>query len=213
MVVFQGMEEDPVLSRNRTPIIHPPGRRRLLRSILALGDPQFWSWLLSSPSDDAISSEPATSQTRTETSGRGHPGSAVFLRIIRGHEAGSRPAGASKRGPGLAGLSPKVLGLALALVVSSACAADLGRYTFDRYNIGTAELWISGQVQVHQECARRGAVGYSNGANIYGCADFQDRVIISVPDPKIIAHELCHWTTQSNSHEVCPAPVIAPRYQ
>ncbi len=96
-----------------------------------------------------------------------------------------------------------VVGLAVVLLVSSACAAS-----FDRYNIGTAELWIGGQVQVHQECARRGAVTYSNGTKIYGCTDFQNQVVISVPDPKIIAHEWCHWSTQSGSHDVCQTPLI-----
>lgn len=98
---------------------------------------------------------------------------------------------------------PKVVGLALVLLVSSACAA-----AFDRYNIGTAELWISGQVEVHQECTRRGVVTYSNDTKIYGCTDFRNQVIVSVSDPKIIAHEWCHWATQNDSHDVCPTPVI-----
>ncbi|MBI2001998.1 MAG: hypothetical protein HYV46_00040 [candidate division NC10 bacterium] len=96
----------------------------------------------------------------------------------------------------------KLVGLAFILLVLSACATP-----FDRYNIGTAELWIGGQVQVHQECTRRGAVAYSNDAKIFGCTDYQDRVIVSVSDPKIIAHEWCHWSTQSDSHDVCPTPV------
>ncbi|MFI5339025.1 MAG: hypothetical protein ACHQ7N_04210 [Candidatus Methylomirabilales bacterium] len=102
---------------------------------------------------------------------------------------------------------PRVVGLALVLLVSSACAAG-----FDRYNLGTAELWISGQGQVHQECARRGAVTYSNDTKIYGCTDFRNRVIVSVSDPKIIAHEWCHWATQSDSHDVCPTPVVGLQY-
>ncbi len=96
-----------------------------------------------------------------------------------------------------------VVGLAVVLMVSPACAAS-----FDRYNIGTAELWIGGQVQVHQECTARGAVTYSNDTKIYGCADFQNQVVISVSDPKIIAHEWCHWATRSDSHDLCPTPVI-----
>jgi hypothetical protein len=98
----------------------------------------------------------------------------------------------------------KGVALAVVLVLASACATS-----FDRYNMGNAELWIGGQTQVHAECARRGAVTYSSEAKIYGCADFLTGVVISVSDPKIIAHELCHWTTQSGSHDVCPTPVIA----
>jgi hypothetical protein len=107
----------------------------------------------------------------------------------------------------------KVFGLVLALLVISACAAGVDRYnigtaSFDRYNIGTAELWIGGQLQVHRECERRRVVYYSNDTRIFGCTDFKERVVISVPDPKIIAHEWCHWATKSDSHDVCPTPLV-----
>jgi hypothetical protein len=102
----------------------------------------------------------------------------------------------------------KVVVLAVVVLTSSACVAS-----FDRYNVGNAELWIGGQTQVQSECARRGAVTYSNDAKIYGCTDFQNAVLISVSDPKIIAHEWCHWSMQSPSHAVCPTPLITPHQQ
>ncbi len=141
------------------------------------------------------SADPATLETEPEMATPLHRGCAALIRIIRG--------GPSIPTAGLAALSLKAIELAMVVLVSSACAAS-----FDRYNMGNAELWIGGQTQVHAECARRGAVTYSNAAKIYGCADFQTGVIISVPDPKIIAHELCHWTSQSGSHDVCPTPTI-----
>ena len=99
--------------------------------------------------------------------------------------------------------SLRLVGLALALLGMSACTSH-----FDRFNLGTAELWIGGRVQVHQECARRGVVTFSNDTKILGCTDFKERLLISVRDPKVIAHEWCHWVTQSDSHEVCPTPDV-----
>ncbi len=99
--------------------------------------------------------------------------------------------------------SLKAVSLALALLVVSGCASR-----FDRYNVGTAELWIGWQVLVHQECTRRGVVTYSNEASIFGCTDFKERVVISVADPKVIAHEWCHWATRSDNHDVCPTPLV-----
>ena len=83
------------------------------------------------------------------------------------------------------------------------CAAP-----FDRYSAGAVELWIGGQTQVHQECERRGVVLYSVSARILGCTDFRERVIISISDPKILAHEMCHWSMWTDSHEVCRTPVL-----
>lgn len=166
-------------------------RRRFLRFALALNGSPPWCWLLPAASEASTCSEWAPSPTEADQPLRLHRATAAILRILRGGHGGK-----------LVAVALKGTGLFLVLLVLSACA---GR--FDRYNIGTAELWISGQVQVHQECTRRGAVTFSNEAKIYGCTDFQDRVIVSVSDPKIIAHEWCHWSTQIDSHDVCPTPV------
>jgi hypothetical protein len=91
------------------------------------------------------------------------------------------------------------LGLVLLLTLTS-CTR------FNRYNAGTAELWIGGQVNVEQECRRRGAAALVMNSRILGCTDFLDAVIISIADPKIIAHEYCHWSRKTASHEICPEP-------
>jgi|GEM_PF-3436341 len=178
-------------------------RRAFLRSASALGGPAPWFWLLPIASEASIWPESAPSLAEAEHPTRVHRVTATILRILRGRDAESLPGEAGGDGGKLIAVSLKAAGFVLVLLVLSACATR-----FDRHNIGTAELWIGGQVQVQQECTRRGAVAYSNDAKIYGCADFQDRVIVSVSDPKIIAHEWCHWSTQSDSHEVCPTPVV-----
>lgn len=95
----------------------------------------------------------------------------------------------------------KRLQLALVVLLTLASCAR-----FNRYNAGTAELWIGGQVSVEQECQRRGAVTLMMDSRILGCTDFFDAVIVSIADPKIIAHEYCHWSKQTASHQVCPEP-------
>jgi hypothetical protein len=94
---------------------------------------------------------------------------------------------------------PLVVMLSLVALVAS-CAR------FDRYDAGTAELWIAGQVQVEQECHRRGVVTATMDSRILGCTDFATATIISVVDPEVIAHELCHWTRKTASHEICQLP-------
>jgi hypothetical protein len=96
--------------------------------------------------------------------------------------------------------------LALLVLILSGCA---GR--FERYNAGNAELWIGDQMTVQKECEQRGVVLSSNGTKVFGCTDFGRKVIVSVQDPKIIAHEMCHWTLWTASHEACPTPVLRAR--
>lgn len=177
-------------------------RPLFFRLALALGGPASWSCLLPLASEASTSTELTGPPAEAENPFRIHRASAAILRILRGQEAAPQPAGAGVGARHLSSVSVNLVGLTFILLVLSACATP-----FDRYSIGTAELWIGGQVQVQQECTRRGAVAYNNQAKIYGCADFQDRVIISVSDPKIIAHEWCHWSTRSDSHDVCPTPV------
>ena len=192
-----------MLSESRSSIPDVMPRRLFFRIALALGGPASWSCLLPIAFEASTSTEFAAPPAGAENPSRIHRASAAILRILRGQDADPQPAGAGVGARRLSSISMKLVGFAFILLVLSACATR-----FDRYNIGTAELWIGGQVQVHQECTRRGSVAYSNDAKIFGCADFQDRVIISVSDPKIIAHEWCHWSTQSDSHDVCPTPVI-----
>jgi len=94
---------------------------------------------------------------------------------------------------------PLVVMLSLVALVAS-CAG------FDRYDAGTTELWIGGQVQVEQECHRRGAVTTTMDFRILGCTDFATATIISIVDPEVIAHEYCHWTRRTASHEICRVP-------
>jgi len=107
--------------------------------------------------------------------------------------------------------------VALLLVSLSACATTTGTAAvgsgagFERSSVQGAELWIGNRLQVQQECENRGVALYANDTKIYGCTDFARRIIVSVADPKIIEHELCHWTKWTASHEVCPTPAIASR--
>jgi hypothetical protein len=96
--------------------------------------------------------------------------------------------------------------LALLLLILSACAGH-----FERYHAGNVELWIGDQMMVQKECERRGVALYSNDTKVLGCTDFGREVIVSVQDPKIIAHEMCHWTLWTASHEACPTPVWRAR--
>ena len=120
-------------------------------------------------------------------------------------------AGATKQLGRLAGN----LLLALLLFTLSACATTAGTATvgsgagFERSSVQGAELWIGNRLQVQKECENRVVALYANDMKIYGCTDFARRIIVSVPDPKIIEHELCHWTKWTASHEVCPTPVIS----
>jgi len=91
-----------------------------------------------------------------------------------------------------------ILGLVVPLL--QACGAG-----FQVHSFGTGELWIGEQADVQRECANRGA-RFSQGQRILGCTDFQQRVVISTPDPKIIAHEWCHWSMWTDSHSTCPLP-------
>jgi hypothetical protein len=123
------------------------------------------------------------------------------------------PAGATKQFGRLAGN----LLVTLLLFTLSACAMAAGTSTvgsgagFERSSVQGAELWTGNRLQVQKECENRGVALYSNDTKIYGCTDFARRIIVSVPDPKIIEHELCHWTKWTDSHEACPTPVIASR--
>jgi hypothetical protein len=94
---------------------------------------------------------------------------------------------------------PLVVMLSLVALVAS-CAH------FDRYDAGTAELWIGGQVQVEQECHSRGVVTATMDSSVLGCTDFATATVISIDDPGVIAHELCHWTRKTVSHEICQVP-------
>jgi hypothetical protein len=80
------------------------------------------------------------------------------------------------------------------------------RFDFERYNAGTAELWVGGPVQVEQECRRRGTTTLAMDSHILGCTDFESATIISISDPKVIAHEYCHWSRKTASHQLCPMP-------
>ena len=88
----------------------------------------------------------------------------------------------------------------LLAAMAAACAH------FVHYNAGNAELWVGGQLQVEQECKRRGAPTHTKDSRILGCTDFATRTIISIDDPKVIAHEYCHWSRQPASHKICPLP-------
>lgn len=98
--------------------------------------------------------------------------------------------------------SPFRLFIVLALV-APLCAACASK--FEVHNFGAGHLWVGDQIDVQRECATRGAQ-YSRGERILGCTDFTRRVVISTPDPKIIAHEMCHWSLWTDSHEACPLP-------
>jgi hypothetical protein len=79
---------------------------------------------------------------------------------------------------------------------------------FERYEAGGLKLWIGPQAAVQHECEARGSVLYSTEAKIFGCTDFARHTIISVSQPAVIAHELCHWIKQTPSHVVCPPPLL-----
>jgi hypothetical protein len=100
-------------------------------------------------------------------------------------------------------LDMRTLRILVVLLVGmlAACARD-----FERYNAGTAQLWIGGRVQVEQECRRRGTATLTMDSHILGCTDFAAATMISISDPRVIAHEYCHWTRQTASHELCPVP-------
>jgi hypothetical protein len=138
---------------------------------------------------------------------------ATAKRTTRGSCGIAPQAGATKYRGRLAGN----LLLALLLFTVSACATTAGTSAvgsgagFERSSVQGAELWIGNRLQVQKECENRGVVRYANDTKIYGCTDFARRVIVSVSDPKIIEHELCHWTKWTASHEVCPTPAIASR--
>jgi hypothetical protein len=85
--------------------------------------------------------------------------------------------------------------LMLACIFFAACSH------FSRYNAGTVELWIGDQQSVQAECVRRGTTWI--GRPILGCTDFLTSTIVSVKDPKIIAHEVCHWTRGDAGHTTC----------
>jgi hypothetical protein len=93
-----------------------------------------------------------------------------------------------------------VIGMVIGL---SSCAQR-----FDRYEAGGLKLWIGPQAAVQHECEARGSVRYSTEAKIFGCTDFARHTIISVSQPAVIAHELCHWIKQTPSHVVCPPPLL-----
>lgn len=92
--------------------------------------------------------------------------------------------------------------MALLLVAPclSACASS-----FQVYSFGSGQMWIGEKAEVHRECVGRGAT-FVEGERILGCTDFNQRLVISIPDPKIIAHEMCHWSLWTESHEACPLP-------
>jgi hypothetical protein len=92
--------------------------------------------------------------------------------------------------------------VALVLVVGlGACSR------FDRYNSGTAQLWIGSPLLVERECRKRDPVSaLAIYPRLLGCTDFARSTIISVDDPKVIAHEFCHWTRKTASHQECPPP-------
>lgn len=122
--------------------------------------------------------------------------------MVRSRDADTASGGTDVIAVRLARRSKGTVALAALGLILSACASR-----FDRYNAGAAELWIGGQLDVQRECERRGVVTYSTATRILGCTDFQERIIVSIPDPKIIAHEWCHWSLWTDSHEACPTPV------
>ena len=138
---------------------------------------------------------------------------ATSKRATDGSDRITPRAGATKRFGRLAG----TLLVALLLFSLSACATTAGTSAvgsgagFERSSLQGAELWIGTRLQVQKECENRGVALYANDTKIYGCTDFARRVIVSVSDPKVIEHELCHWTKWTASHEVCPTPAIASR--
>jgi hypothetical protein len=94
-----------------------------------------------------------------------------------------------------------------ALLLAVGMATSCARFDrFERYNAGTSELWIGGQIQVEQECRRRGTVTLTVDSRILGCTDFATATIISIQDPKVIAHEYCHWSERTASHDICHVP-------
>jgi hypothetical protein len=95
---------------------------------------------------------------------------------------------------------------AIVLGVVGALASCAQR--FERYEAGGLKLWIGPQAAVQHECEARGSVLYSTEAKIFGCTDFARHTIISVSQPAVIAHELCHWIKQTPSHVVCPPPLL-----
>lgn len=128
----------------------------------------------------------------------------LFMATERRTEQGA--ASPQSRGEKSSRRAVRVFTLALLALTLSACAGH-----FERYNAGAAEIWIGSQLMVQKECERRGVVLYSNDTKILGCADFARRVILSIPDPQVIAHEVCHWTLWTASHDVCPTPVAQRR--
>lgn len=112
--------------------------------------------------------------------------------------------GSHRRRPGLGWPRLWRIGLTLLALFLAGCATD-----FARYNAGNVTLLIGDRTLVQRECEHRGVALYSTDAKIFGCTDFAAKIIVSVPDPKVLAHEMCHWTLHTASHEVCRPPVLS----
>jgi hypothetical protein len=98
------------------------------------------------------------------------------------------------------------LGLLLTFLLFLAACGDSA--TWEEHNAGTVTLRTStNRLSVEQECKRRGVVAPTDGS-VYGCTDFKDSVIVSVPQMVVLAHELCHWTRWTADHALCPTPVM-----
>jgi hypothetical protein len=79
---------------------------------------------------------------------------------------------------------------------------------WEERNAGLLTLRTStSRIAVEQECKRRGVVAPTD-ANVYGCMDFTAMTLVAVPEMKILAHELCHYTLWTVRHSPCPVPVM-----
>ena len=97
--------------------------------------------------------------------------------------------------------------LALGVLLSLPSCGD--NTPWQEYNAGAVKLRVNAsRLLVEQECMRRGAAVQSTDEGIAGCCDFKNAVLVSIPDLKVVAHEFCHWTLQTASHEVCPPPLL-----
>src|SRR3989338_1126084 len=140
MVVFRAAMEGAMFSETCSSIPDAMPRRAFLRIASALGGPAPWFWLLPIASEASIWPASAPSPAEAEHPTRVHRVTATILRILRGRDAESLPGETGGYGGKLFAVSLKAAGFVLVLLVLSACATR-----FDRYNIGTAELWIGGQ--------------------------------------------------------------------
>jgi hypothetical protein len=96
-------------------------------------------------------------------------------------------------------------GVALAILCLSLSSCAGG---FTRHNAGIGTLYIGDRLSVERECVKRGVVVPSTDRDVWGCCDFARREMFAVENAKVIRYERCHLDNLTESHAVCPSPVL-----